>query len=169
MADDDHKEKRHVRQYDTSKIITQIPNSPKQKFYVKECGSCHMAYQAEFLPKRSWKKMMSGLEDHFGVDATVEAEDEKMLSLYLRDNAADSKRVGKHFAKTAASVNRNAAPLRIADTSYFKKEHREIPQKYIEQKEVRSIANCNACHQTAQKGDYRERGIFIPNYGRWDD
>ena len=123
MADDDHKEKRHVRQYDTSKIITQIPNSPKQKLYVKECGSCHMAYQAEFLPKRSWKKMMSGLEDHFGVDATVEAEDEKMLSLYLRDNAADSKRVGKHFAKTAASVKRNAAP----PISYDDPEFSETP------------------------------------------
>ena len=128
-----------------------------------------MAYQPEFLPKRSWKKMMSGLEDHFGVDATVEAEDEKMLSVYLRDNAADSKRVGKHFAKTAASIGANDAPLRISNTPYFKKEHSEIPQKYIDQKELKSIANCNACHQTAQQGDYRERGIFIPNYGPWDD
>ncbi|MGB5964585.1 MAG: diheme cytochrome c [Sulfurimonadaceae bacterium] len=167
--DDDHYKKVNVNQRLGTETTTQLPDSPQQKSYVKECGSCHIAYQPEFLPSRSWDKMMGGLEDHFGVDATVGAEEGKILSAYLRENAADSKRVGKHFAKTAASIGANDAPLRISDTPYFKKEHRGIPQKYIDQKEVKSIANCNACHQKAASGDYRERGIFIPNYGPWKD
>jgi cytochrome c553 len=134
MADDDHYEKGNIKQR-----AAQLPVSPQQQSYIKECSSCHMAYQAEFLPKRTWAKMI----------------------------AADSKRVGKHLAKMAASAGDTS--LRISDTRYFKKEHRKIPQKYIDQKEVKSIANCNACHQKAESGDYRERGISIPNYGRWDD
>ena len=51
--------------------------------YVSECAGCHMAYQPAFLPKRSWKKMMLTLEDHFGVDATMEKEDEvKIKSIF---------------------------------------------------------------------------------------
>lgn len=163
MADDDNR----YEKINHKQSAVQLPASPQQKSYIKECGSCHMAYQPEFLPKRSWNTMMRGLDDHFGVDATLTAEDEKSLSDYLQRNAADSKRVGKHFAKMAASAGDTS--LRISDTPYFKKEHRKIPQKYIDQKEVKSIANCNACHQKAASGDYRERGIFIPNYGRWDD
>ncbi|MDA3945503.1 MAG: diheme cytochrome c [Helicobacteraceae bacterium] len=162
MADDDHYEKGNIKQR-----AAQLPVSPQQQSYIKECSSCHMAYQAEFLPKRTWAKMMNGLDDHFGVDASLTAKDEKILFDYLQKNAADSKRVGKHFAKMAASAGDTS--LRISDTRYFKKEHRKIPQKYIDQKEVKSIANCNACHQKAESGDYRERGISIPNYGRWDD
>ncbi len=162
MADDDHYEKVNVKQ-----SAAKLPASPQQQNYNKECGSCHMAYQPEFLPKRTWAKMMNGLDDHFGVNATLTAEEEKILTDYLQKNAADSKRVGKHFKKMAASADDKS--LRISDTRYFKKEHRKIPQKYIDQKEVKSMANCNACHQKAEAGDYRERGVFIPNYGRWDD
>ncbi|MCJ7765448.1 MAG: diheme cytochrome c [Thiovulaceae bacterium] len=169
MADDDHDKHGNNRQVNTTKTVSQLPDSPQQQSYIKECAACHMAYQPEFLPKSSWKTMMGGLEDHFGVNATLTAEDEKILSAYLQQNAADSKRVGKHFAKMAASAGTDGKVIRISDTPYFKREHRGIPQKFIDQKEVKSIANCNACHQTAAKGDYRERGIFIPNYGRWDD
>jgi len=104
MADDDRYEKADFRQTVPQKAVSQRPDSPQQKSYIKECGSCHMAYQPEFLPKNAWKTMMGGLEDHFGVNATLTAEDEKLLSSYLQQNAADSKRVGKHFAKMAASA-----------------------------------------------------------------
>jgi hypothetical protein len=169
MADDDRYEKADFKQPAAQQTLSQLPDSLQPQSYIKECGSCHMAYQPEFLPKNSWKTMMGGLEDHFGVNATLTAEDEKVLSAYLQQNAADSKRVGNHFAKMAASAGTDGKVMRISDTPYFKKEHRGIPQKFIDQKEVKSIANCNACHQNAAAGDYRERGIFIPNYGPWKD
>jgi nitrate/TMAO reductase-like tetraheme cytochrome c subunit len=169
MADDDRHEKADFRQAVPQRMLSQLPANPQQKSYLKECGACHMAYQPEFLPRSSWKRMMGSLEEHFGVNATLAAEDEKILSAYLQENAADSKRVGKHFAKMAASAGTDGKVIRISDTPYFKREHRGIPQKFIDQKEVKSIANCNACHQSAAAGDYRERGIFIPNYGRWKD
>lgn len=168
-ADDDRYENRNDKRVYPAEAVGQTSENRPHKNYVKECGSCHMAYQPEFLPKGSWKKMMRGLEDHFGVDATLAEEDEKMLSAYLQNNAADSKRVGKHYRKMAASAGTDGNLIRISDTRYFKKEHRRIPKKLIDQNEVKSIANCNACHQKAASGNYRERGIFIPNYGPWED
>ena len=32
-----------------------------------ECSDCHLAYQPQMLPQRSWLKLMDGLADHFGV------------------------------------------------------------------------------------------------------
>jgi len=152
MADDDHHKSKDSRQANTAKAVSQLPESPQQKSYNNECGSCHMAYQPEFLPKNAWRTMMGGLEDHFGVNATLAAEDEKVLSAYLQENAADSKPVGKHFRKMAASAGTDGKVIRISDTPYFKREHRGIPKRLIDQKEVKSIANCNACHQSAARG-----------------
>ena len=40
-----------------------------------ECSSCHIAYPARALPAASWKKIMSGLDKHFGVDASLAPQD----------------------------------------------------------------------------------------------
>lgn len=149
--------------------LTNPSNLKKDPLYIKECGSCHMAYQPEFLPRRSWKKMMETLNEHFGTDATLEPQDKKAIYAYLMGNAADTKRIGKHFTELAGSIGRGDTPLRISNTPYFIEEHREIPTKLIEQKDVKSIANCNACHQNAEQGDYRKRNVIIPNYGTWKD
>ncbi|QOP43992.1 cytochrome C [Sulfurimonas sediminis] len=147
-------------------------NSKEKALYINECGSCHMPYQPQFLPKKSWIKMMKNLDNHFKTDATVEPEDYKNLKDFLLKNASDSKeskRVGKYYRKIANSIPKHKTLLRISNAPYFQKEHREFPKKYITQKEVKSIANCIACHKDAEKGTYQERSIFIPNYGRWDD
>jgi hypothetical protein len=38
---------------------------------LKECGECHMAYQPGLLPAASWNRIMDGLADHFGENASV--------------------------------------------------------------------------------------------------
>ena len=93
---------------------------------------------------------------------------QKKIEEYLIKNAGESA-VYKHYRKIINSISKTDTPLRISETKYFIKEHREIPKRLIEQKEVSSISNCNLCHTTADKGEYRERGINIPNYGKWDD
>jgi hypothetical protein len=160
-ADDDFEE----RYYGMER---QAPKTPQPALFKKECGSCHMAYQPGLLPQRSWKKMTTTLEDHFGTDASLEPEDRISITAYLTANAADIRPAERHMAKIASSVSPDA-PMRMTRSRYFVREHREIPMRYISQPEVKSLANCNACHQNAGSGEYRERGIFIPNYGRWDD
>jgi len=139
------------------------------ELYLKECGSCHFAFQPGLLPERSWKKMMNNLADHFGSDATLEPEDHKALSKYLTDNAADNAREYKRSIKIVKSIANDSTPDKITDVPYFVREHKRIPKKVIMQEEIKTLSNCTACHTTASKGVYGERAIKIPNYDRWDD
>lgn len=139
-----------------------------EALYQKECGACHFAYQSELLPKRSWEKMMVNLADHFKSDASLDVADNKAITDYLVANSGESASY-KYYIKINNSISKSETPLRISETPYFIKEHRQIAKKLITQKEVGSIANCNACHRSADKGIYSERGIDIPNYGKWDD
>jgi len=141
----------------------------KNEFYKIECASCHFAYQPGLLPQRSWEKLMGDLENHFGTDASLESDDKEKISNYLVENSAEKFTEYKRSRKINKSIPASQTPIAVSDTPYFKKEHREIPKRLIVQKEVKSISNCIACHTTADKGIYGERGINIPNYGKWDD
>lgn len=137
--------------------------------YINECASCHFGYQAGLLPNRSWEKIMGGLEDHFGTDASLEPEDVQTILKYLVDNSAEKFTNYKRSKRINNSISRYSTPIAITKTPYIVKKHDDIPSKLITQKEVSSLANCKACHTTADKGIYGERDINIPNYGRWDD
>lgn len=139
------------------------------EFYAKECGSCHFAYQPGLLPSRSWKKLMGDLQNHFNTDASLDAEDNQKILKYLIDNSAEKFTNYKRSRKINNSIRDEETPIAVTDTRYFIKKHREIRKDLITQKEVKSLANCMACHKTADKGSYSERDINIPNYGRWDD
>jgi hypothetical protein len=138
------------------------------KSYLEECGACHFAYQPEFLPARSWQKMMGGLEDHFGENAELDTELQTALTQFLTANASDQVKT-----KTTKKFRRGiseSTPLRITEIPYFKHEHEEIPAKMVTQNpEVKSLSYCNKCHTKAETGNYDEESISIPGFGRWDD
>lgn len=117
----------------------------------QECSSCHIAYAPGFLPAESWRKLMSGLDKHFGSDASLDAQDGKEISAFLMENASNR--------WTARS-----APLRITDSAWFKRKHdsHEINPAVWKNPKVKSAANCQACHTAAERGDFSERNIRIP-------
>ena len=139
------------------------------QLYKDECASCHFGFQPGLLPARSWVKLMGDLENHFKDDASLDKKDIETLTQYLVKNSSDNSRNYKRSRKITHSISKRSTPIRISQTPYFKKEHREIKEYMIKQAEVKSIANCTACHITASKGIYKERDINIPNYGKWDD
>lgn len=146
------KNKRH-----NGEIVAQIKNTS----YLKECGACHFAYQPELLPKRSWEKLMSALDNHFGDNANLDEPARTELLNYLLKNAAENSSV-KVSKKIMESVKADAAPLRISDTSYFKNKHRKIKPEVFKRKAIGSPSNCIACHPTADTGDYEEDRVKIP-------
>ena len=163
FSDDEHEHWREEARHSTGVAMTDNP------VYQNECSSCHMAYPPGLLPERSWRKLMSGLNNHFGDNAELDAASQQAITAYLADNSADKSgyRRSRRFAE---SVNGDATPLRISETAYFKHEHNEIPARLVTgNPEVRSFSHCNACHQKAAQGSFRERDIRIPGYGRWDD
>jgi cytochrome c553 len=119
--------------------------------WAAECGGCHMAFPPGLLPAASWKKIMTVLDKHFGTDASLSPADAKEITDYLV----------KHESNRWTS---NAAPLRISESEWFKSKHRgdEINPAVWKRASVKSPANCMACHNGADKGDFNEDHIRIP-------
>ena len=128
--------------------------------YQEECGACHFAYQAEFLPTVSWKKILAQLEDHFGEDAELDPTSEKAIKRYLTANSAE-KSSTEISIKIMRSL-RHQAPMRITKIPYILREHREIDPEVLDRESIGSLANCTACHTTAAKGIYEDDFASIP-------
>ena len=129
--------------------------------YAKECGACHLAYQPQFLPKRSWVKIMNTLDDHFGENASLDEAARTQILAYLAANSAETSR-SKMSRKILSSIKDTDTPLRITGTPYFKKEHDEFPPDVFKRKSIVSPSNCAACHPAADKGDFDEHSVKIP-------
>ncbi len=116
-----------------------------------ECSECHIAYAAKLLPAESWRKLMFGLDKHFGSDASLSEPENKEITAFLVSNAA-------------SRWKSPTAPLRITETAWFKKEHDsdEIPLSVWKNPKVKSPANCGACHTGADRGDFNEDDIKMP-------
>jgi len=184
--------------------------------YLKECGTCHMAFPPQLLPARSWRGVMDSLDAHFGDSAQLDAPTERAISDYLAKNAADGAnnaesiaimasidggatpdRISKvdHFgesielnaevnARLREYLNANAAdkvpergaavllerldpektPMRITQVPHILKMHivvREVLKTNATAK-VRSLANCDSCHQKATEGSFALGDLLVP-------
>jgi len=115
-----------------------------------ECSGCHMVYPPGLLPAASWKKLMTGLDKHFGVDASVAAADQAEITAFLVANPSN-----RWTATTA--------PLRTTEGEWFKAKHGGIKAEVWSRAAVKSKSNCTACHTGAEKGVFDEHNIRIPN------
>jgi cytochrome c553 len=110
---------------------------PQNDRWKTECGSCHLAYPPQLLPAESWRRLMSGLDRHFGTDASLEPGLRADIGSFLERYSASGKR-----ARGAGDS------LRITETAWFRREHREVTPK--------NAASCESCHTNAAQGDFHE-------------
>jgi hypothetical protein len=107
------------------------------------------------LPARSWQRMMGGLKNHFGDDASLDAGTAAKITRYLVENAADTD--GRsHNSKLLKGVALTSAPQRITELPKWVREHRKVPDWEWRSQDVRTKANCVACHTAAEQGYYDE-------------
>ena len=118
----------------------------------QECGSCHLAFPPGLLPAASWRKIMANLDAHFNSDAGLTDAENREITDFLVNNASNR-------------WTSNSSPLRISDSRWFTRKHGrgEISPDVWKRKSVKTPANCQACHQQADRGDFNERAIRIPN------
>ena len=121
-----------------------------------ECASCHMAYPPQLLTAENWRQMMGSLDRHFGANATLDAKEKAEILPFLERHAAQDQRFA---VKT----------LRISDTPWFQRKHREIQGSAWTHAKVKSRANCTACHVTGERGDWSERSVRMPDGRRWEE
>lgn len=125
--------------------------------YLQECGACHLAYPPQMLSAASWRAVMEGLPRHFGTDASLEPALHADILRYLEENASN----GNTFSASGKPL------LRITETRWFVHEHgEELPADIWRHPKVKSPTNCAACHTAADKGDFSERTLRLPNGGR---
>jgi len=95
--------------------------------------------------------MMTGLDKHFGSDASLDAQDNKEITDFLV----------KHSSNRWSATT---APLQITESVWFKRKHdaHEINPVVWKNPQVKSPANCLACHPQAERGNFNEHDIRIP-------
>jgi hypothetical protein len=158
--DDHNEERRHQKrerhsEHKGNRNLT-IGDNPT---YAENCGACHFAYQPGLFPSGSWAKILADLADHFGEPIELDPESAKIISEYLRANAADNSSA-KLSARVMKSIG-NQTPQRITEVPYIQKNHHEISQDVIKRESIGSLSNCLACHTTAEKGIYSDDNVKI--------
>lgn len=121
--------------------------------YKQECAACHIAYPAGMLPAGSWKRLMGGLNKHYGTDASLDAKSLAEISGWLEGHAGTYKRVSEMPPED-----------RITKSAWFIRKHneREVSPAVWKRASVGSASNCIACHTNAAQGSFSERDIKIP-------
>lgn len=122
---------------------------------LKECSACHMVFPPQMLPARSWTAMMGDLANHFGEDASVDAQVQADITAYLTANAADTPPWSRN-RRLLAGVKTADVPQRITEMPWWKRAHHEVSARRYARADVKSAANCIACHKTADKGNFSE-------------
>ena len=124
---------------------------PANATYAAECASCHIAYSPRLLAAPAWERIVTGLDNHFGTDASVDAATAGTIRAYLETHA-----------QPAGSKRYDPSATRITETRWFRKEHDEIAAGVFRRASVASPANCAACHPQASRGQFDERDVRIP-------
>jgi nitrate/TMAO reductase-like tetraheme cytochrome c subunit len=119
--------------------------------YKIECASCHMAYPPAMLSKSSWQRIMGNLDKHYGTDASLDAATERQISVWLQSMGGTYKR-----------VEASSPGDRLTTTTWFEKKHRKIEKAVWARKSINGKAQCQACHQGAEMGDFEDDRVRIP-------
>ncbi len=122
-------------------------------FYQSACGECHLAYAPRHLPAASWERVLAGLDDHFGSDASLAPAELAPVRSYLVSGARKPK-----------DTDPDPAVLRITETRWWVRQHDEIRPQRWNHPRISSRAACEACHlDAATEGRYGH--VKIPKAG----
>lgn len=117
----------------------------------EECSACHFAFPPSMLAAASWTDMMTTLESHFGEDASLDEDSVASITNYLNSNSADTSWIGNRFSRGQT----NDWPIRITETDHWLREHKNQSFKTEDFEDIYR-SDCEACHDKAANGDFRE-------------
>ncbi len=138
-----------------SGIIQMAQNSD----FTSQCADCHEVYHPSLLPKASWVKLMAGLENHFGEDASLDQDMSNNIAAYLEDYAAEAwdTEASNRFARVSSK-----APYQITATPYWQRKHEDISAEVFKRTGTGGRARCSSCHLDATTGHFDDQKIKIP-------
>jgi len=153
---------RQAQDYSPALVRADAGWSPVERnmTYEEECGSCHNAFSPVLLPLRSWSRVMAGLDDHFGDDASLPEETSSEILEWLEASSAE-RALTEPSKKLLMSIG-EGTPLRITETEYWEQKHSGLGEDVYSRKSVSSRTNCAACHPGALLGSFEDRDISVP-------
>ena len=119
--------------------------------YAQECAACHMAYPPALLSADSWQRILTGLSQHYGVDASLDVAQINTIGRWLKSEAGAYKK-----------VQTSPPDDRISQSDWFVREHRRVPTEVWRLASVKSPSQCTACHTQADQGRFDERDLRPP-------
>ena len=132
--------------------------------YTAECAACHTAYPPGMLPAPSWQRIMKGLDQHYGSDASLDAKTVAEIGQWLQTHAGTYKRVSEEPPQD-----------RLPKSASFRHNHRKIESAVWQPPSVQSAANCAACHTGTEQGFFdddhlkRPAGLSTRQSRAWND
>jgi hypothetical protein len=122
--------------------------------YRVECDGCHVPFAPDLLPADTWRQIMRGLEQHYGVDATFDTNQYEEIEKFLVRYAGQG---------PGLRARRNGDHLRLTDTLWFHRRHGRV-KPLFQDPLVGSKANCSACHEHVEEGLYGEYTPQVRQY-----
>jgi hypothetical protein len=161
----DH-ERRHEREHEEhergpSSGIASPEDMGARALYRKECGACHLDFPPGLLTAASHRRVLAGLERHFGQNAELEADVRDRLEAWLIARSAESGS-DRRSRKILTSTSPADAPLRITEGAWFQRKHRKAGPGVVARPSIRTFANCGACHPGARDWDFDDDRVKIP-------
>lgn len=134
---------------------------PDNALWREECGSCHLPFYPSLLPSRSWVRLMAEQDRHFGTDLGLDEPTRAAILTFLSANASE-----RHLTEAGVKIDKSLAsgeaPVRITETPYWIKKHRDIKEADWLAPKVKSRANCDACHLDAVQGTFEDAAMRLP-------
>ncbi len=134
---------------------------PQNALWNEECGGCHQAFHPSLLPARSWQSLLAQQDRHFGDDLGLDAAVVARLLDFAVAQAAEQGATEAAW-KIDRSVSLGVTPRRITETPYWARKHRKIAAADWTRPQVKSKANCPACHLDAEAGTYEDAAMRVP-------
>ena len=94
---------------------------------------------------------MTGLDKHYGTDASLDSATVQQLGNWLQAHAGTYKRVTEEPPQD-----------RITRSAWFERKHRGVEPAIWKLPSVKSAANCAACHTGADKGQFDDDNLRMP-------
>ena len=148
----------------TQSHFASVDYESEHPLFVEECASCHTLYPPFLLPQKSWERMMETLADHFGDDASLDEVSRRAIERYLTENSAEhsTKEVAVYILQ---SIDEKKDIIAITQTPYWKERHSALDDALFKSKNVRTKANCKACHRGFEQGWIEDSAIAVPAQG----
>lgn len=131
--------------------------------YAEECGSCHVAYPARMLAGGQWSAILTRLDRHFGVDASLDDASAARVAAALgipapRPGASTPPGGATATAGAGRATARADAPAtlpRITTQPWFQREH-NAARLARHGRTATKLSQCDSCHTGAAGGRFEE-------------